>query len=75
MEVILKKSKITASILKQSLISVQSDFKKSICLGWVFYLKTKYMVLYDPETKVTTKYLVIKSIEKYSPQKTTPRHL
>ncbi|EMY3479070.1 hypothetical protein [Flavobacterium psychrophilum] len=51
MEVILKKTKITNSILKQALRSTEIDFKVGELLGWCIYDKMKYIVCYRTDIK------------------------
>lgn len=46
MEVILKKTKITSSILKQSLRSTKGDLASGEILGWCMYNGAKYIVCY-----------------------------
>ena len=47
MEILLKKSKITASILKQTVSATFSDMKNSSVLGWCIFNKVKYIVFYN----------------------------
>lgn len=63
MEIILKKTKITSSILKQTLRSTEDDLKISDVLGWCIYNKMKYMILYRDDLKSLSKYPIYKEIE------------
>lgn len=63
MEVVLKKSKITASILKQAVQCTRKDFESAEILGWCHYNKWKYIVCYRPEEKTISKYPVWSSVE------------
>jgi len=63
MEVILKKSKITNSILKQSLRSTHIDFKLGEILGWCLYKNIKYIVCYRPDTNGLSIFHLFKEIE------------
>jgi hypothetical protein len=56
MEVILKKYKISTSIMKQSLISNINDLENCEVLGWCIFNKTKYIVLYNELLGILTKY-------------------
>lgn len=62
MEVILKKSKITNSILKQALRSTELDFKVGEVLGWCIYDKHKYIICYRSDIKCLSKYLMFKNL-------------
>jgi len=62
MEIILKKSKITNSILAQTITASTSDLKSSDVLGWCVYKKHKYIVLYDSVTNELRKYLMFKEV-------------
>lgn len=68
MEVTLKKTKITNSILKQTLKSRPHDFNNSDVLGWCFFDKIKYMVIYQSSTNTLTKYPLFKSAEPVNSQ-------
>ncbi len=46
MEVILKKTKITSAILKQTLKSTSIDLSVGEVLGWCLYNKLKYIICY-----------------------------
>lgn len=61
-EVILKKTKITNSILKQALRSTETDFKVGEILGWCVYNKEKYILCYRSDIKSLSKYLMFKDI-------------
>lgn len=56
MEILLKKSKITKSILNQTLRSTESDLENSEILGWCIHNTIKYIVLYCKDTKILTKF-------------------
>jgi hypothetical protein len=62
MEVILKKSKITSSILKQALRSTESDFKAGEILGWCIYDKIRFIICYRSDTKSLSKYPMFKDL-------------
>ena len=63
MEVILKKTKITTSILKQTLRSTAMDLSVGDILGWCVYGKFgKYIVCYRNDTKVVSIYPMFKDI-------------
>jgi hypothetical protein len=63
MEVLLKKSKITSSVLAQTLIASISDLKSSKVLGWCVYKKHKYIVLYNSQTNELRKYFLFKEVK------------
>ena len=64
MEVILKKTKITASILKQALRSTSIDLSVGEILGWCVYGKLgKYIVCYRSDTKGLSIYPMFKDVE------------
>jgi hypothetical protein len=56
MEVLLKKFKITASILAQTLIADVANLKSEFVLGWCIYKKHKYIILYNSLTTELRKY-------------------
>ncbi len=64
MEVILKKSKITNSILKQT-ISPKLDMNLSNYqnLGWCIYNKERYIILYDAENSLLYRLLTFDRID------------
>ncbi len=62
MEVILKKSKITNSILKQALRSTEIDFKIGEILGWCIYDKMKYIICYRSDIKSLSRYPMFKDL-------------
>lgn len=62
MEVILKKTKITNSILKQALRSTGTDFKVGEILGWCIYDKMKFIVCYRYDIKCLSKYPMFKDL-------------
>ena len=62
MEVILKKSKITNSILKQALRSTETDFKVGEILGWCIYDKMKYIICYRSDIKSLSRYPMFKDL-------------
>ena len=62
MEVILKKTKITNSILKQALRSTEIDFKVGEILGWCIYEKLKYIVCYRSDIKSLSKFPMFKDL-------------
>ena len=64
MEVILKKSKITNSILGQTLIASMGNFKTMKVLGWCYYKTNNWIVLYNEETNELRRYPLFKSIER-----------
>lgn len=63
MEVILKKTKISNSILKQTVRATDIDFVNGIVLGWCIYDKMKYIVCYREDIKTLFKYPMFKEIE------------
>lgn len=63
MEIVLKKSKITPSILKQTLRSTEIDLNVGEVLGWCLYGKAKYIVCYRSDTKGLSIYPMFKEIE------------
>ena len=64
MEVILKKTKITSSILKQALRSTSIDLSVGEILGWCVYGKFgKYIVCYRSDTKGLSIYPMFKDID------------
>lgn len=68
MEVILKKTKITNSILKQTLRSTEVDLNLGEILGWCLFGKTKYIVCYRSDVKRLSIFQMFKEIkveEKY----------
>ena len=62
MEVILKKAKITNSILKQTLRSTVVDLEVGEVLGWCVYNKYKFIIIYRSEFNTLSKYNLIKSV-------------
>lgn len=62
MEVILKKSKITNSILKQALRSTEIDLKVGEILGWCIYDKIKYIVCYRSDINSLSIYPMFKDL-------------
>ena len=62
MEVILKKTKITNSILKQALRSTEIDFKVGKVLGWCIYDKMKYIVLYRSDINSLSRFPMFKDL-------------
>lgn len=62
MEVILKKSRITNSILKQALRSTEMDFKTGEILGWCIYEKMKYIICYRSDIKSLSKFPMFKDL-------------
>jgi len=70
MEVILKKTKITSSILKQTLRSTEEDFKSGEILGWCLYNRLKFIVCYRPGTKGLSIYPMFNDIECSEPTDT-----
>ena len=63
MEVILKKSKITNSILKQTLRSTEIDLNVGEVLGWCLFGKSKYIVCYRSDVKGLSIFPMFKEIE------------
>lgn len=64
MEIILKKTKITASILKQALRSTSIDLNVGEILGWCIFGKTgKYIVCYRSDTKGLSIFPMFKDIK------------
>lgn len=74
MEVILKKTKITTSILKQTLRSTEIELGVADVLGWCIYDKQKYIVLYNSATKTLSKFPMFKdtSVEPRYKDSSTP---
>ncbi|ENI5462344.1 hypothetical protein ABZG89_002388 [Flavobacterium psychrophilum] len=62
MEVILKKTKITNSILKQALRSTEIDFKAGEILGWCIYEKLKYIVCHRSDIKSLSRFPMFKDL-------------
>jgi len=62
MEVILKKSKITKSILDQSQQATIIDFKQGVILGWVQIGPLKYMIIH--RENLISKYPIFKEAVK-----------
>lgn len=62
MEIILKKSKITNSILKQALRSTEIDFKVGEILGWCIYDKMKYIICYRSDIKSLSRFPMFKDL-------------
>lgn len=62
MEVILKKTKITNSILKQALRSTEIDLKIGEILGWCIYDKIKYIIFYRSDIKYLSKFPMFKDL-------------
>ncbi len=64
MEVVLKKTKITASILKQTLRSTEIDLKVGEILGWCIFGKSgKYIVCYRSDVKGLSIFPMFQDIE------------
>lgn len=63
MEVILKKTKITNSILKQSLRSTEVDLNVGEILGWCLFGKVKHIVCYRSDVKGLSIFPMFKEIE------------
>jgi hypothetical protein len=62
MEVLLKKSKITSSILKQTLIASFSNLKTYDVIGFCVVKGDKWIVLYESSTKEIRKFLMFKDV-------------
>lgn len=60
MEIVLKKSKITGSILSQTLFAGVTDLKTFDVLGFCIVKEQKWIVLYKSDTKELRKYLMFK---------------
>ena len=52
----LKKTKLIASIMKQSLRATLEDMECSVVLGWVYYRDYKFIVFYDEVSHIVTKF-------------------
>jgi hypothetical protein len=65
MEVILKKTKITNSVLKQTLRSSEIDLKVGEILGWCLFNKLKYIVCYRSDIKGLSIFPMFKEVEVY----------
>lgn len=63
MEIILKKTKITSSIIKQSTRSTLQDLRTGEILGWCMYDKLSRIVCYNPTTATISIYVMYKSLE------------
>jgi len=63
MEVILKKTKITSSVFKQTLRSTETDLNIGEILGWCLYKNSKYIVCYRSDIKGLSYYPLFKEIE------------
>lgn len=55
-EIVLKRTKLKMSLLKQARVSTVSDFVNGKVLGWCVISNVKYMVLYIESTNTLTKY-------------------
>ena len=64
MEVLLKKSKITNSILTQTLEASFSDIKKFKTLGFCVFNKRRYIILYNEDTNELRKFPMIRDVIK-----------
>ena len=62
MEIVLKKSKITNSILKQTLRSTLIDFKAGEILGWCIYNKEKYIICYRSDVNTLSRFPMFKDL-------------
>src|ERR1035437_6494922 len=62
MEVILKKTKVTSSILKQTLIAKVIDLETFEVLGFCISKNQKWIVLYKSSTNELRKYIMIKEV-------------
>jgi len=63
MEVLLKKTKITKTILNQTCRSTTIDLKTGEVLGWCFYQGLKYIVIYRSGTKELSKFVLFKDLK------------
>jgi hypothetical protein len=61
MEVILKKSKITSSIISQTTYCSLSELNKFNVIGFCFNKENKYIVFYRSDTKELRKFVSFKS--------------
>jgi hypothetical protein len=62
MEITLKKTKITSSILKQTLRSTEIDMRVGDVLGWCLFGKLKYVVIYRSDVKGLSIYPLFRDI-------------
>lgn len=62
MEIILKKTKINNSILKQALRSTEIDFKVGEILGWCIYDKMKYIICYRSDINLISRFPMFKDL-------------
>lgn len=58
MELILKKTKLTSSIINQILRANELALKTYSVVGWCIHQKIKWVILYDENTKDLKKYLI-----------------
>jgi len=63
MEIILKKTKITSSILKQSTGSTLQDLRTGEILGWCMYDKLPRIVCYNATSQTISIYVMYRSLE------------
>lgn len=62
MEVTLKKTKITSSILKQTVRSTVDDLTVGEIIGWCLYSGLKFMICFRKDTNSLSKYPIFKEI-------------
>lgn len=62
MEVVLKKSKITKSILNQALLAGRKEFEVGEVLGWVNFRKIPYIVFFKSDTNLIYVYPLFRSM-------------
>lgn len=63
MELILKKTKLTSSILTQTVLASYADIKTFDVIGWCVHKNHKRIVLYNHDTQELRKYPMIKDIK------------
>ena len=62
MDVILKKSKITSSIMAQTMSATEPEIKKFKAIGFCIWKKSKWIILYNEGTSEIRKLLMITDV-------------
>ena len=62
MEVLLKKTKISRSILSQTLRATEDDIRQSEILGWCLYRKLKFFVCYREDKNSLSMFPIFKDL-------------
>lgn len=63
MEVILKKTKITNAILKQTLRPNTDDITRLSVIGWCIYNKEQYIIFYDTDNSLLYRLMMFDRID------------